>query len=272
VKVSIVTISFNQCQFLKQCIDSVLSQRDNLAAIGVELEYILVDPGSSDGSRELIESYGDEIFKIFKKDMGPADGLNKGFLVATGNIYAYINADDYFSSNAFVKAVKVFESNDCDVFSGHGWIVDEHDHKSHRCLSHKFSLKQYALGNCVVMQQSTFFKKDAYIKSGGFNVENRVSWDGELMVDMAIGGSKIIRANEFLSFFRVYSTSISGSGDFLEAARIEHKRVISKMSINVTTSKKLVLLHRVFFRLLDPYYFILRAIDGLQFGKRKIPS
>jgi glycosyltransferase involved in cell wall biosynthesis len=272
VKISIVTISFNQCKFLKRCMDSVLSQWASLTAVGVELEYIVVDPGSTDGSRELIESYGDKVIKVFEKDQGPADGLNKGFSVATGNVYAYINADDYFSSDAFVKVVKVFKSNDCDVFSGHGWIVDEHDVKLHRCLSHKFSLKQYALGNCVVMQQSTFFKRDAYIKSGGFNVENRVSWDGELMVDMAIGGSKIIRVNEFLSFFRVYSTSISGSGDFLEAARIEHKRVISKAGINITSSKKSALFYRVFFRLLDPNYFILRAVDGLQYGKRKIPS
>jgi glycosyltransferase involved in cell wall biosynthesis len=272
MKLSIVTISFNQCQFLKQCMDSVLSQRDELAAIGVELEYILVDPGSTDGSRELIESYGDKVIKLFEKDQGPADGLNKGFLAATGDIYAYMNADDYYSSDAFVKAVKVFESTDCDVFSGHGWIIDEHDDKSHRCLSHKFSLKQYALGNCVVMQQSTFFKKAAYIKSGGFNRANRVSWDGELMVDMAMRGSKIIRVNEFLSFFRVYSTSISGSGNFLEAARNEHKRVVSKISIKITSSKKVALLHRVLFRLLDPYCFILRSIDGLQYGKRKIPS
>ena len=60
-----------------------------------DLEYIIVDPGSTDGSRELISSYGDQIIKVFQTDQGPADGLNQGFARATGDIYGFINSDDY---------------------------------------------------------------------------------------------------------------------------------------------------------------------------------
>lgn len=272
MKISIVTISFNQCIFLKRCIDSVLSQKSGLIRLGVELEYIVVDPGSTDGSRGLIESYGDKIITIFEKDQGPADGLNKGFSLATGDIYGYINADDYFLSDAFAKAKSIFENNDCDIFCAHGWIVDENDKKLHRCLSHKFSLKQYALGNCVVMQQSTFFKREAFLSTGGFNAENRVSWDGELMVDMVIAGAKVSRVNSFLSCFRVYSTSISGSGDFLKVARIEHVRISEKILKGTIYLNFSCVLNRIFFRLLDPYYLFIRILDSIQYGKRKIPN
>lgn len=272
MKISIVTISFNQCGFLKECIDSVLSQRKELNDIGVELEYIVVDPGSTDGSRELIKSYGDEVITVFEKDDGPSSGLNNGFAIATGDVYGYINADDYFLVGAFAKVVRIFESNDCDVFSGHGWVVDENDRKSHRCFSHKFSVKQYALGNCVVMQQSTFFRRLAFLNSGGFNAKNKVSWDGELMVDMALSGAKIIRFNKFLSAFRVYSTSISGSGDFLEMARIQHVKIALKLGYVFPVSKLTRFLNLVLFRILDPYYIAVRVVDAVQYGKRRIPS
>ena len=86
MKISVVTISYNQAGYLKQCIDSVLNQDYP------DIEYIIVDPGSTDGSREIIESYGDRVIKIFEPDTGPANGLNKGFHRATGDIFYFIKA------------------------------------------------------------------------------------------------------------------------------------------------------------------------------------
>lgn len=272
MKISIVTISYNQGRFLKECIDSVLLQRPSLAAIGVALEYIVVDPGSVDGSRKLIESYGYDLVTIFESDSGPADGLNRGFAKATGDIFAYMNADDKYLPGALVTAMKVFHSNRCDVFFAHGWVISEDGSKLHRCLSHKFSLREYARGNCVVMQQSTFFRKDAYIKAGGFNEDNRVSWDGELMVDMAIAGCSIVRVNKFLSCFRVYETSISGSGNYLAAAQLERARISTKICASKGAFRMGLVLSRLVHRAIDPWYLIIRVIDGLRYGKRRIPS
>jgi glycosyltransferase involved in cell wall biosynthesis len=265
MKISIVTISYNQGKYLKRCIDSVLSQ-------GYEnLEYIVVDPGSTDGSREIIESYGDKLISVFEKDDGPSDGLNKGFSLATGDVFAYINADDFFFQGTLRRAREIFSKGNYDIFCGHGWVVDEYGEKLHRCLSHKFSLAGYAAGNCVVMQQSTFFKRTLFLKAGGFNPKNRVSWDGELMVDMVIAGAKVKRVNDYLSCFRVYSTSISGSGDYLVMARVEHLRIAEKIKVNLgeyTTG----FWSRISYRLSDPYYILIRSFDAVQFGKRKIPS
>ena len=97
MKISIVTISFNQAKYLQQCIDSILGQTH------CDLEYIVVDPGSTDGSRALIESYGNKIIKVFAPDKGPADGLNQGFKHATGQIYGFINSDDYLLPGALTS-------------------------------------------------------------------------------------------------------------------------------------------------------------------------
>ena len=88
-RVSIVTISYNQAQFLERTILSVLDQDYP------EIEYIVVDPGSTDGSREIIERYGSRISKvILRPDRGAADGLNSGFAEASGQILGFLNSDD----------------------------------------------------------------------------------------------------------------------------------------------------------------------------------
>jgi len=80
----------------------VLNQTDS------DVEYIIVDPGSKDGSRELIDSYGNRIIKVYEPDNGPADGLNKGFMRATGEVYGFINSDDFLLPNALKQITQFF--------------------------------------------------------------------------------------------------------------------------------------------------------------------
>ena len=131
MKFSVVTISYNQAQFLEQAMVSVLAQS------GVELEYIVVDPGSTDGSRDIIERYRDRIAHVvYEKDDGPADGLNKGFALATGEIYCYLNSDDEFEPNAFQTIAAFFASHtETDVVCGHCWLIDEHERRLRRVWS-----------------------------------------------------------------------------------------------------------------------------------------
>ena len=110
MKISVVTISYNQKKYLHQCIDSILGQTD------CDLEYIVVDPGSTDGSRELIESYGDRIIKLFAPDKGPADGLNQGVKLATGDVYGFINSDDYLLPDALSHVNRYFSTKGLGYF------------------------------------------------------------------------------------------------------------------------------------------------------------
>ena len=105
LKISVVTISYNQKKYLKECIDSVLSQDYK------NIEYIVVDPGSTDGSLEVIDSYGSKIIKVYGKDKGPSDGLNNGFFRATGDIFYFINSDDVLMPGVFQLVSKLFTND-----------------------------------------------------------------------------------------------------------------------------------------------------------------
>ena len=127
MRVSIVTISFNQARYLPRAIASVLSQDYT------DIEYIVVDPGSTDGSRGIIERYEHRLARVvLDPDDGPADGLNHGFAFATGDVVAYINADDALLPGAVRQAVDYLIANqDVDVVYGDGYIVDaDGDRKS----------------------------------------------------------------------------------------------------------------------------------------------
>jgi len=207
LRVSIVTVSFNQADFLKDCIESVLNQEYK------NLEYIVVDAGSTDGSRELIESYGSKIIKIFEPDEGPADGLNKGFAKAGGDIFGFLNSDDYLLPDAIAEVTRHFNKfKSVDIVSGHSLIVDEHGNTLRKFFSDRMGLIRYAYQGVILSQPSTFFRSSLFRKAGGFNQHNRSNWDGELYSDFAILRSKFSLINKFLSAYRLHEGSITSSG------------------------------------------------------------
>lgn len=229
MKISVVTISFNQCRFLKQCIDSVVSQRKELSTIGVDLEYIVVDPGSTDGSRDLIESYGDEIIKIFERDSGPANGLNIGFSNATGDVGCFLNSDDVFMPKSLLHVATAFKDNrDVDVIMGDGYFIDQFGKKTNKIYSTEFSVKNYAYGAISFIQQSIFFKLEPFNRVGGFNEGNGTCWDGELFLDMAISNCKFKLIRKDLGLFRLHEEGITGSGRLTEKYLIDHQRLFKK--------------------------------------------
>lgn len=224
MKISIVTISFNQVTYLKQCIESVLNQDYP------DIEYIVVDPGSTDGSREIIESYGDRIIKVFEKDSGPADGLNKGFSNATGEIFCYLNSDDTFLPSALSNVSTFFSKQSCaHVVCGHGHIIDGQSKYKRRVFSDSFSIKSAAYGAALAIQPSTFFRQEIYKRVGGFNPSNKSNWDSELLIDMALAGARIEVLNRLLSCYRVHEESITGTARLANAHKAHARKMFEKI-------------------------------------------
>lgn len=228
MKLSIVTLSFNQESFLESAIRSVVEQQ------GVDLDYIVVDPGSTDDSRSIIERYQHQIsHAVLERDDGPADGLNNGFARASGDIYGFLNANDILRPGALAKVAQAFEQNPhADIISGNGHIIDEYGAPVRRMYSDRLSLWGYLYGGVVLLQQSTFFRASAFEQAGGFNADNRTCWDGELWLDMALNGRRFHRANDFWSGFRDYRESITNSiaegGDWQMAYDRDRRRMFLK--------------------------------------------
>ena len=225
MKLTIVTISFNQHEFLEQCLLSVLSQKAD------DVEYIVVDPGSTDGSREIIEKFRASIdYVVFEKDNGPADGLNRGFSRGSGEIFGFINADDSLLPGALEHVKDFFdEHRDVDVVSGNGLVIDSYGCEIRKCYSDRFSAIGYAYGSCGLVQPSTFFRSSLFHRVGGFNEGNKTNWDGELFLDMVLAGARFARSQQFLSCYRLHSSSITASGKYDSAIRAHGHYIFRKV-------------------------------------------
>jgi glycosyltransferase involved in cell wall biosynthesis len=224
--ISIVTLSYNKGPYLEECLRSVLEQDCG----GVE--YIVVEPGSTDGSRDVLARYRARLSALIEEpDDGPADGLNKGFAAAHAEIFGYLNADDRYLPGALRYVVDYFGAHpDVDVLCGAIRIIDEHGGVSPRKrTSDRFDLADYAAGICTIGQQATFFRRSIFERAGRFNVANRIAWDGELLVDMALAGARFETVRKVLGDFRIYGESITGSQTYRERLARYHAGLREKL-------------------------------------------
>jgi len=227
-RISIVTISFNQKNFLKQAVESVITQKTPA------IEYIVVDPGSTDGSRELLREYESAIdHLVLEPDAGSADGLNKGFALATGEIGYFLNSDDVLLPGALARLSAAWSSPEASVLLGGGWIIDGAGLPLREVQPNLavMSLQGVASGRAVFFQQGMSFRMADFRRVGGFNPTNRSCWDAELFADLLIAGGTAARLPFRIGSFRIHPSSISGGvgGDAMartyasERARINEK-------------------------------------------------
>jgi glycosyltransferase involved in cell wall biosynthesis len=265
MKFSIVTISFNQSRYLEQAILSVINQA------GINLEYIIVDPGSKDGSREIINKYSNHFYKIiFEPDYGPADGLNKGFNIATGEILGYLNADDLLLPNALKKVEQYFIKNEyIDVIYGHSFLIDSKNKKLRKLYSDKFNLIRHAYSYSDIMQPSTFISTDIYRVTKGFNINNKSNWDAELMVDIVQNNGKLLRVDDFFSCYRIHPNSTTASKKTEELIIQYRKRIFMKIMQRdfSVLDKILKIYYRLVKHICNPLNLIQRLLYGGAYGR-----
>jgi glycosyltransferase involved in cell wall biosynthesis len=264
-RVSIVTISFNQAEFLERTILSVLNQDYP------EIEYIIVDPGSTDGSREIIENYRSRVSKIvLQPDKGAADGLNHGFAEATGSIYTYLNSDDLLLPGAVRSAVKFLDAHPgIAVVSGHSNLIDPGDRFLRRLYSDRMSLHRYLYGGAILIQPSTFFREDIFERAGGFSVDNQICWDSELFLEMALAGGTFGLVDEFWSAYRVHQTSVTASRDVAQRVLKKQAEIFFRVTgrKQQRVHKAIVFGHRMLRHFLNPRDTWERIVRGSVGGR-----
>jgi glycosyltransferase involved in cell wall biosynthesis len=213
-KISVVTPSYNQAQFIRATIDSVLSQDYP------DLEYFVMDGGSTDGTVQILKSYGNKLKWVSKKDAGQADAINKGLKLAKGEVLAYLNSDDIYLPGALKRVGEYYAKTKADWITGDCLVIDELGRTSKnnwiisgykRFLMSIYSPTTLRVADSMLPQPSTFWSKSAYEKVGEFNTKYHYVMDYDYWLRMA----KYYRPHDLkvaLSGFRSQENSKSETG------------------------------------------------------------
>ncbi len=197
-KISIITPSYNQAEFVERTILSVLNQNYP------NLEYIIIDGGSTDHSMEIIKKYEKYLaYWVSEKDRGQSDALNKGFRIATGELVGWQNSDDIYLPKSIEKiAMEYKKSPTFDVYFGNMLTIDEADNIITELRYTPFSLFCLLYEGYNIPNQSLLFKKDI-AKRYPLNENLKYAIDGELFLRIGVDKNKFKFIREYLGCLRI---------------------------------------------------------------------
>jgi glycosyltransferase involved in cell wall biosynthesis len=222
-RISIVTPSFNQAQFIERTIRSVVDQGYPA------LEYVVQDGNSSDGTVEILRRHEAALARWDSRpDDGQSQAINRGFAGTTGEIMAWLNSDDVLFPGALAYVARYFtEHPDVDVIYGHRILIDEDDRRIGRWIlpAHSDHVLSWA---DFVPQETLFWRRRIWDKAGGRVDESfRFAMDWDLLLRFREAGARFERVPRFLGGFRIHgrqktSASISEVG-FQEMDRLRER-------------------------------------------------
>jgi len=215
--VSIVTPSFNQSAYLEQTLRSVLEQDYP------DLEYIVMDGASQDGSVDIIKEYSPRLtYWVSERDSGQADAINKGMKHAKGEIVAWLNSDDYYLPGTIKSVVAAFEANPRAVMIyGDMLAVDQDGRIINQLLYRQLTLEDLLCFQ-IIGQPAVFMRRSAFEKAGGLDVHFHFMLDHQLWLKIAAQG-QIVHVNQIWSAARFHPRAknrAQAPGFGLEAFRV----------------------------------------------------
>jgi glycosyltransferase involved in cell wall biosynthesis len=217
-KISIVTPSYNQGQYLEETILSVLGQNYP------NLEYIIIDGGSTDNSVDIIQKYQDKLaYWISEKDNGQAGAINRGFQIATGDIFMWLNSDDLLMPNVLSYISDTALLHEDNIFIGNCIHFRENNNGKLEAWgsdifssNNKYSLKEVDF----IIQPSSFWTRKIWEQSGPLNEGMHFAFDWEWYLRAMSNGAKLHCVNKCLSMFRYHKEHKSGKGDINRTTEI----------------------------------------------------
>ena len=257
-KITIITPSYNQAQFIERTIRSVLDQNYP------ELEYIVMDGGSTDGTIEILKRYEQRLKWNSQKDEGQADAINKGMMRATGDILAYLNSDDVLEPDALRLVAGYFMSHPKTMWlTGKCRIIDEQDREGRRLITayKNFLLRRWTYSLLLVTnpisQPATFWRRAVIDECGLFEKSEHLVMDYDYW--LRIGRKYPLSVlDDYLAAFRVYATSKTSSS-FLITFRRE-----LELARRYSPSRALNALHFLSYAGIASVYYVLNS-----FGRSK---
>jgi glycosyltransferase involved in cell wall biosynthesis len=181
MRVTVVTPSFNQAKFLERTIQSVLSQDYE------DLEYIIIDGSSTDGSVEIIERYADRLaYWVSESDTGQTEAINKGFARASGEVLAWLNSDDTYEPGAICAAVAYLKDHpEVGLVYGDGNFIDADDRIIGAFPSRQTSYRRLRNGYVHICQQAAFFRAALWRQVGPLDPTFYFAMDYDLWIRLA---------------------------------------------------------------------------------------
>jgi glycosyltransferase involved in cell wall biosynthesis len=233
-KISIVTPSYNQAQFLEKTILSVINQNYP------NLEYIIIDGGSKDGSAEIIRKYEKYLkYWISEPDHGQSDAINKGLDKCTGDIFAWLNSDDYFEDDALYRIAKVYKENKNVVINGDCRLVDENGKEMEIIRSkgvNLYRLLNFWVGYSIPPQPSIFIPMSCMQHVGYLDTDLNYAMDYDLWLRL-IQYYEFFYIPEILSDYRFHSSSKSVSDNgfqkFVPEWTLVRNKFLAKQNVSV---------------------------------------
>ncbi|HXE54271.1 MAG TPA: glycosyltransferase family 2 protein [Tepidisphaeraceae bacterium] len=232
-RISIVTPSYNQAPFIEWTVRSVLLQRYP------ELEYIVMDGGSTDGSREILDRYSNRFAHyVSEKDKGQADAVARGLEKSTGQIMAYLNSDDMLAPGALWFVANFFDRHpDVAAIYSHRCTVDE----SNIAFSYWILPPHSNYLMCrwdLIPQETCFWRRSLFEKCGNVDPSFRFALDYDLFLRYMHGG-RFERVNRFLGAFR-YHRNAKTSTIFHDVGKAEIDQVQAKHGIRFRKGESLI--------------------------------
>jgi len=217
LKISIITPSLNQGQFIERTILSVLAQKGDF-----DLEYIIVDGRSTDNSLGILKKHEDRLRWVSEKDKGQSDAINKGFNMASGDILAWLNSDDTYEPDALSEVAEQYGTHRFKWCFGNCRNIAENDREIRRAItkyklfeSRRYSYKRL-LSKDFISQPAVFFTRDVYQEVGPLDLNCHYSMDYDYWLRIGKKYSPVY-INKFLANFR-WQRESKNSENYKQAA------------------------------------------------------
>ncbi len=204
-RVSIVTPSYNQAQFIEETIRSVLLQGYP------NLEYIIIDGGSTDGSVEIIKKYEPWLaYWVSERDRGQSHAINKGWQRSTGEILAWLNSDDLYTASSVGKAVDALQANPtASLVYSDCFIVDAIGKHLRNWVSQPFDLATLFSYGTYILQQTTFIRRHVLETVGWLDESLQMIMDTDLFIriGLIVQSPKVYLSGTYFAKCREHSSS-----------------------------------------------------------------